>query len=70
MSWKVIGFTVVMFLLLILFLKYLHSHVVNSGVVKNHDTAVRTRLDVYTHIFAKFIVAAAEIVAYSLNGYI
>lgn len=46
----------------------LKSHIVDSGVVKHYDATVGTGLDVYTHIFAKFVVAAAEVVSNGLYG--
>ncbi len=39
-----------------LFLKNLNSHIVDSGVIKNHDAAVRSRLDMQAAILAEFIV--------------
>lgn len=56
--------------LLVLALENLHSHVVDGGVVKNHDSTVRSRLDVDSTILAKLVVCAAEVVADSLGGYV
>ena len=55
---------------LILFFENLHGHIVDGRVVEDYDTAVGTRLDVETAVFTEFIVVAAEIVAYGLDGYI
>ena len=53
-----------------LFLEDFYGHVVDSSVVKHYDASVRSWFDVYATVFAKFIVAAAEIVANGLNGYV
>ncbi len=52
----------------ILFFENLDSHVVDSGVVENNDTAVGTRFDVHSDILAELIVHAAEVVTNGLNG--
>ena len=57
-------------LVLFVFFKDLDSHIVNCGVVENHDSSIGSRLDVHSGVFPEFIVASAEIVAYGLNGYI
>ena len=44
------------------------GHIVNCRVVEHNNAAVRTRFDVNALIFAEIVVAAAEIVAYSLYG--
>lgn len=45
----------------------LDGHIINSSVVKNHDSTIGTRLDVHTDVLTKLIVYASEIVAYGLN---
>ncbi len=58
-----------LFFVLLLFEDF-DSHVVDGGVVKNNDASVRSRLNVYTAVFAKFVVAAAEVVSDGLDGYV
>lgn len=45
-----------------------NGHVVDCAVIKNYDAAVGTRFYVNTTVLTEIIVAAAEIVAYGLNG--
>ena len=51
---------------MVLFFENLDCHVVDCGVIKNHETSVGTRLYMHADIFAKLIVYAAEIIAHCL----
>lgn len=59
-----------LFSVVFLFLKDFEGHIVDGRVVKDHDTAVGTRFDVYTEVFAEVIIASAKVIAYCLNCYI
>ena len=54
-------------LLIVLLFKNLNGHVVDSGIIKNYNTAVGTRLDMNATVFTEFVVGATEVVAYGLN---
>ena len=56
----------------VLFLLFedIESHVVDRGIVENHDAAIGSRLDVHSGIFPELVVASAEVVSYGLYGYI
>lgn len=53
---------------LVFLLKDLDGHIIDSSVIKHHYTAIGARLYVHADVFTEFIVYAAEIVAYCLNG--
>ena len=48
--------------------EYIASHIVYCSVIENYDATARSGFDVYTAVFAKLVVAAAEVVAHGLYG--
>ena len=57
-------------LVLVFLLQNLDCHVIDSGVVKHDNTAVRTRLDMEGLIPAILVVDTAEVVAYCLHCHV
>lgn len=49
---------------------YLKSHIVDGGIVKHHDAAVRPRFNMYSAILSEFIVTSSEIISDGLYCYI
>ena len=55
---------------ILLFSKNFEGHIQDFGVVEHPITTVRTRLNVYAHIDAVFIIRATEVITHRLVGHI
>lgn len=48
--------------------EYIASHIIYCSVIEHYDAAARSGFDVHTAVFAKLVVAAAEVVAHGLHS--